>query len=90
MYNIIIHKKATKFLNTRNSAEKTIIKTKLEFLKEDPFGHAQLDIKKMMGYENVFRLRIGKIRIIYQVLNDELLILVISAGARGDIYKKKI
>ncbi len=89
MYTIKIHKKATKFLSTRNLSEKKLIKQKLNLLKEDPFSHSLLDIKMMKGLENVFRLRIGKIRIIYQVMNDKLLILVVTAGSRGDVYKKK-
>jgi len=88
MYTLIIHKKAAKFLKSRNSSTKKIIKKKFELLKEDPFSHSQLDIKKLKGAEGIFRLRIGTIRIIYQVEEQELLVLIISAGARGDIYKK--
>ncbi len=88
MYHLKIHKKALKFLKSRNSSERNQIETKLEFLKEDPISHPQLDVKKMKGVENTFRLRIGRIRIIYLIINDELLILVISAGVRGEIYKK--
>jgi mRNA interferase RelE/StbE len=89
MYSIFIHKKAAKFLKSRSSSIKLIVKQKLESLREDPFTHPKLDIKKLKGQENVYRLRIGKIRIIYQVLEQDLLILVISAGGRGDVYKKK-
>ncbi|MBW6537083.1 MAG: type II toxin-antitoxin system RelE/ParE family toxin [Mariniphaga sp.] len=89
MYTLIIHKKAAKFLKSRNSSTKSIIVKKLELLKENPYSHPLLDIKKLKGVENVFRLRIGTIRIIYQVEEHELMILVISAGGRGDVYKKK-
>lgn len=89
MYSLIIYKKAAKFLKSRNSSTKGIIAKKLELLKENPYTHPLLDIKKLKGVENVFRLRIGTIRIIYQVIEHELLILVISAGVRGDVYKKK-
>jgi mRNA interferase RelE/StbE len=89
MYSLIIHKKAAKFLKSRNSSTKRIIVKKLELLKENPYSHPLLDIKKLKGVENVFRLRIGTIRIIYQVEEQELLILVISADGRGDVYKKK-
>lgn len=89
MYTIKIHKKAVKFLKSRTPLEKKIIREKLEYLKENPFVHPQLDIKKMKGEDNLLRLRIGRIRILYQVVEGELLILVISAGARGDVYKKK-
>ncbi len=89
MYSLIIYKKALKFLKSRNSYTKGIIAKKLELLKENPYTHPLLDIKKLKGVENVFRLRIGTFRIIYQVEEQELLILVISAGGRGDVYKKK-
>lgn len=89
MYSLIIYKKAAKFLKSRNSSTKGIIANKLDLLKENPYTHPLLDIKKLKGVENVFRLRIGTIRIIYQVIEHELLILVISAGVRGDVYKKK-
>ncbi|WP_372947422.1 type II toxin-antitoxin system RelE family toxin [Mariniphaga sp.] len=89
MYSLVIHKKAAKFLKSRNSSTKRIIVKKLELLKENPYTHQLLDIKKLIGVENVFRLRIGTIRIIYQIEKQELLILVISAGKRGDVYKKK-
>ncbi len=88
MYSLIIHKKAAKFLKSRNSSTKRTIKRKLDLLKEDPFSHEQLDIKKLKGIENMYRLRIGTIRIIYQVEEHKLLILVISAGTRGDVYKQ--
>jgi mRNA interferase RelE/StbE len=89
MYSLIIHKKAVKFLNSRNPSSKRIIAKKLELLKENPYSHPLLDIKKLKGIENVFRLRIGTVRIIYQVIKNDLLILVISAGGRGDIYNEK-
>lgn len=88
MYSLKIHKEALKFIQSRSVSEKKIIKTKLNLLTENPFTHPRLDIKKMKGEEGVFRLRSGKIRIIYQVKETELLILVITAGFRGDVYKK--
>ncbi len=45
-----------------------------------------LDIKKLQGREG-FRLRIGGWRAIYRIENDRLLIEVLNAGSRGDIYK---
>lgn len=34
------------------------------------------------------RLRVGDYRIIYRVDNGRLIVLVIDAGSRGDIYKR--
>jgi len=45
-----------------------------------------LDIKRLQGREG-YRLRIGGWRAIYRIEADRLLIEVINAGVRGDIYK---
>lgn len=89
MYSLKIHKRAVRFFKSRSNSERKLIKVKLDLLVENPYSHPQLDIKRLKGIEEVFRLRIGKIRIIYLVRNSELLILIISAGTRGDIYKNK-
>jgi len=46
-----------------------------------------LDIKSLQGYDNLYRLRIGQVHLIYQIENDGLIIFIIKAGNRGDIYK---
>ncbi|WP_167617793.1 type II toxin-antitoxin system RelE family toxin [Maribellus sediminis] len=85
MYSLKIHKKAIKFLQSREATERRRIKQKLELLKENPHSNTQLDIKKLKGEEELFRLRIGKIRIIYKIIEGELIILIITAGVRGDV-----
>ncbi len=87
MYKILISKKVTKFIRSQSRQFQNNIKRKINFLSEDPFNHPSLDIKKMKGYDNIYRLRIGKIRFIYEIKNDQLIILVYTAGSRGDIYK---
>lgn len=42
----------------------------------------------MQGYENLYRLRIGQYRLIYQVKQNELVVFILKAGNRGDIYKE--
>jgi len=49
---------------------------------------AELDIKKMKGdWEGFYRLRIGKIRIIFSVNFELSQIQVYTIGTRGDVYK---
>ena len=45
------------------------------------------DIKKLQGQKikNIYRLRVGKYRIIYQIQGDN--IKIISIDSRGDVYK---
>jgi len=44
-----------------------------------------VDIKPIIGEENVYRIRVGKYRILFMVIANTLLITKI--GPRGDVYK---
>jgi mRNA interferase RelE/StbE len=46
----------------------------------------KLDIKAIQGRDG-FRLRVGKWRVIYHRDDNAMIILVVDAGSRGDIYK---
>ncbi|MFW6246398.1 MAG: type II toxin-antitoxin system RelE family toxin [Tangfeifania sp.] len=89
MYKVILNKKVIKFLQKRSDSEKKLIKRKIELLQQNPIKNENLDIKQLKGVENVYRLRIGKIRMVYQVMNDKLIVILFSAGMRGDVYKRK-
>lgn len=86
-YRLLVHKQASKFIEKCSPKEKEVIKEKLALLQSNPYKHPQLDIKIMQGYDDIYRLRIGSYRFIYQINNDELLIFIITAGNRGDVYK---
>ncbi|MFD3449506.1 type II toxin-antitoxin system RelE/ParE family toxin [Microbacteriaceae bacterium 4G12] len=45
------------------------------------------DIKNMKGYEELYRLRIGTFRILFNINYDEKIIYIQAIGNRGDIYK---
>ncbi|MCK5536855.1 MAG: type II toxin-antitoxin system RelE/ParE family toxin [Bacteroidales bacterium] len=85
-YKLLIHKNVTKFL--KKCPIKQQIISKFELLKQNPYPNQELDIKIIQGYENLYRLRVGKYRFIYKIQNDELIIFILKAGSRGDIYKK--
>ena len=47
-----------------------------------------LDISPMQGkIQGYYRLRIGQHRAIFELLNNELILLVINLQPRGDVYK---
>ncbi len=43
--------------------------------------------KKLAGYVNLYRARVGEWRIIYAVEDDRLLILVVEVAPRGSAYR---
>ncbi len=81
MYQIIIKKKAKKFIDKLSANERRRIVLAIEQLPEG-------DIKRLKGHNGLLRLRIGGYRIIYSVDNGKLVVYVIDIDNRGDIYKK--
>lgn len=45
------------------------------------------DIKRLQGYD-LFRLRVGTIRVIYSIDEEMKIINIENIGSRGDIYKR--
>ena len=43
--------------------------------------------RKLQGYEDVLRIRVGTLRIIYSVESARLLIIVLKIGRRKDVYR---
>ena len=82
MYRIIIKKKAKIFIDRLPLNEKKRIVAAIELL---PNGE---DIKKLKGHNDLLRLRVGEYRIIYTVDHGELIVMVIDAGNRGEIYNR--
>jgi mRNA interferase RelE/StbE len=57
----------------------------LKLQSSDSLLNTNLDIKKMKGKGNYYRIRIGAYRIIAEWVKPSIILLVI--GSRGDVYK---
>jgi len=86
MYRIVLKKKVIKFINSRPPKEKSRIREKFLALEQNPYPtNPKASIKKLTNRVG-YRLRVGGYRFIYTVEEDELIILMIEADNRGDIY----
>lgn len=85
MYKLKTSKAFDKFLDKHRDLSSTII-AKLELIAQNPYN-TTLDIAKLQGYENHYRLRVGKYRILYEILEQEILIYAYDADSRGGVYK---
>ena len=72
-------KKAIKYINSEDRAAKKRLKDAIEKI---PFG----DIKKLTGFENEYRLRVGDLRVLFTVENN--IITVNEIRPRGQVYKR--
>ena len=61
------------------------IKKKIDELAKDL---PDPNITKMKGNNTFHKIRTGDYRIIYEIQNDRLVILVVKIGHRKDVYKK--
>ena len=43
--------------------------------------------RKLQGYDDVYRIRVGKYRIVYEVFDDRVVVIVLKVGHRKDIYR---
>ena len=83
-YRIVIKKSAAKEIERIEKKDRIRIVAKIRSLASD--SH-QAGSKKLSGQEK-YRIRQGNYRILYQVINDELVINVVKIRQRRDIYKK--
>ncbi|MFF8657867.1 type II toxin-antitoxin system RelE family toxin [Streptomyces huasconensis] len=60
--------------------------TALAALGDDPYRD-DADTKKLTGHEGLYRLRVGSFRVVYEIRNDTLIILVVHVGNRRDVYR---
>ena len=83
-YSIVIEKTAERFIMKLPRPEKERVMKAIYRLPDEG------DIKRLRGFQNagLYRLRVGDYRIIYTVDNGKLVVCVIDAGNRGQIYRK--
>ncbi len=88
LYKIEIAHKVEKFL--KKSPQRLIDKfgKQIEMLAENPYRN-DLDVKKLTGFTDIYRLRIGIYRFLYRIKKDVLVIFVFDAGHRKNVYRKK-
>ncbi len=58
----------------------------VSFLAQNPYSDL-LKFKKLKGAESLYRIRVGDYRVVYEVQNKILLIIVIKIGHRREVYR---
>ncbi|MBO8181629.1 MAG: type II toxin-antitoxin system RelE/ParE family toxin [Archaeoglobus sp.] len=81
---ILISKRALKELKNIPARDRKTLKDRISKLAFFPLAH--LDVKKLKGMQNIYRLRIGDYRIIFEYNKDERLVKILKLGKRGGIY----
>ncbi|HRQ88281.1 MAG TPA: type II toxin-antitoxin system RelE/ParE family toxin [Bacteroidia bacterium] len=83
-YRIEWRKSTRKDLRRIAPQEVQRIVSAVEGLVADPFPSG---CAKLSGSERAYRIRVGDYRVIYEVIDDVLIIEIIKVGHRRDVYK---
>ncbi|MBI1928672.1 type II toxin-antitoxin system RelE/ParE family toxin [Candidatus Poribacteria bacterium] len=83
-WQIIISREAERVLRRlpRNMAQR--IRQAIDRLATSPRPPG---CKKLVGYDNLYRIRVGEWRIIYALEDDKLVILIMEIAPRGRAYR---
>ena len=84
-YEVIIPKPVQKQLkNLPPTINERVLEKILSLVEEPrPFG-----VKKLSGFDNEYRIRIGDYRVRYEINDETLTVIVLHCQHRKDIYKK--
>ena len=83
-YNVELAKSAEKELRRIDGRYIPRIFAAVESLAKEP---RPVGCKKLSGSDHTYRIRIGTYRVIYDIQESRLLVLVIKIGHRKDVYQ---
>lgn len=83
-YDLQISASAEKQLKKLPRRDQKRVVSKIMALADDPYPPGA---RKLSGYDDVFRIRVGHYRILYSVSDAELIVIVLKIGHRRDVYR---
>lgn len=85
MYNVVITEYAIRQLKKINKQMVALIKEAIAELAQNPRPHNYI---KLTNFE-AYRIRVGNYRIIYEINDSVLTVIVVEVADRKQVYKKK-
>ncbi|WP_347030696.1 type II toxin-antitoxin system RelE family toxin [Brevibacterium paucivorans] len=85
-YDIELSPAAVRQLRKLDGVARRRIKAAIELLSDDPRPPGA---KKLVGGDGEWRVRTGDYRIVYEVRDHVLLVLVLAVGHRREIYRRR-
>ena len=87
MYKIVLSKEASKYYQKVDKATRNRLNNALNQLINNPFNAQNYDIKPLHEpLKGLWRLRVGKLRIIYRVEKKKMKIQIATICSRGKAY----
>ena len=83
-YRIEVSATAEKQIRKLSRGDQVPVLRTIKQLENEPYPRG---CRKLRGYEDVFRVRVGTYRIIYSVESRHLLIIILKVAHKKDIYR---
>jgi len=83
-YAIDVTRPAEKQIRALHPQVRARIEKTIDWLAKNPRPHG---CQKMHGHENLYRARAGDWRVVYEIRDSVLLVLVVAVGHRREIYR---
>lgn len=83
-YELRLKRSASKDLQSLPANIVRLVASRIDQLRKDPSGPGS---KKLRGFTDTWRVRVGDYRIIYEVSDAPAIIEVIAIGHRRDVYR---
>lgn len=85
LYKVIIKRAATKYLALLGKADQQRIAAAIDKLAINP---RPVGCCKLTEHDDRWRIRVGDHRVVYEVIDKDLVVTVIVAGHRRDVYRR--
>ena len=84
-YSVHLARRAVKSIARLQRADQQRIRAAIDLLADEPRPPGCV---ALTGEEAVYRVRVGDYRILYEVIDDRLVVLVVRVGHRRDVYRR--
>ncbi len=84
-YSIEISRTAEKQLKDLSPDDQRRVVKAMVNLADDPYRQGS---RKLTGYDDVFRIRVGQYRVLYSVSAKKVVIIILKIGHRKEVYRQ--
>ena len=85
-YRVAIARRAVKSIARLPRRDQHRVRAAIDLLANEPRPPSSV---ALAGEDSVYRVRVGDYRILYEVIDDRLVVLVIRIGHRRDVYRPR-
>ncbi|MET8908403.1 type II toxin-antitoxin system RelE/ParE family toxin [Micromonospora sp. NPDC004551] len=85
-YKVEIRPSALKSIDKIDRQSRARVLRRIQALAEDP---RPAGCEKLTNEDNLWRVRAGDYRVVYQILDDALLVTVVRVGHRSQVYQSR-